>query len=185
METTLKAAMMADGYHGLNKGVAGIESNCFFERGGLRYVFVLPEHRLDWIYGCLSDEMKKALEESLPLKRCIQCICGRLHSEMISIDWARGPNYSLEKHGGDVRWDSKRCTSDWMHAPLEPRLVTVLAVLLRELNAAIPLWFNDETVTARDGSFDSDKIEVLRFHLWRLTTSPTTTSVTMEMHPSR
>ncbi len=184
MEKSLKAAMMVDGYHGLNKGLDGIESNCFFERG-LRYVFLLPEHRLDRIHGCLSEEMRSALDAFLPLGGCIQYIYEQLHSEMISINWSPGPNYSLKKPGRDVRWDSKRYTSDWIHAPLDPKFVAVLAVVLRELNAAIPMWFKDKTLTARSDAFDSGKMEVLRFHLRRRTTVDRTVSVTMELQSSR
>ncbi len=148
IEMTLKAAQMVDGYHGLNKdmGIPGFIEN--FDVGGLTYVYVRPTHRLDTIYNdYLSDAMKDALRRFAPMKECLHRIYDVLHSDMMDVNWAPGSNYSAG--AGQVRYDSKRYTSDWMMARLDPGFVLAMLEPLRQLNEAIPAWFHDRELKAR------------------------------------
>ncbi len=148
IEMTLKAAQMVDGYHELNKdmGIPGFIEN--FDVGGLTYVYVRPTHRLDTIYNdYLSEAMKGALRSFLPMKECLDHIYGALHSDMLDVNWAPGSNYSAS--AGRVRYDSKRYTSDWIMARLDPRFVLGILGPLGQLNDAIPLWFRDRELKAR------------------------------------
>ena len=148
IESTLKAAQLVDGYHEFNKemNIPGFIEN--FEVGGLTYVYIQPTHRLDTIYNeYLSDAMKKALRDFLPLKEYLDHIYAVLHDESMDLNWAPGRNYSLR--AGRVRYDSKRYTSDWIKTRLDPRFVATMLGPLRQLNSAIPLWFNDRELKAR------------------------------------
>lgn len=148
IEMTLKAAQMVDGYHGLNRdlGIPGfIES---FDVDGLTYVYIRPTHRLDTIYNdYLSDAMKGALRRFVPMKECLDRIYDVLHSDMLDVNWAPGSNYSAR--AGRVRYDSKRYTSDWLMARLNPGFVLAMLEPLRQLNKAIPTWFHDRELKAR------------------------------------
>lgn len=148
LEMTLKAAQMVDGYHGLNRdlGIPGFIEN--FDVSGFTYVYVRPTHRLDTIYNdYLSDAMKGALRSFLPMKECLDQIYGALHSDMLDVNWAPGSNYSAG--AGRVRYDSKRYTSDWVMARLNPGFVLAMLEPLRQLNKAIPAWFHDRELKAR------------------------------------
>ena len=148
IEMTLKAAQMVDGYHEFNKdmGIPGFIEK--FEVGGLPYVYVLPTHRLDTLYNdCLSVTMKEVLRDFLPLKECLDHIYEVLHCESMDLNWVPGSNYSPK--AGRVRYDSKRYTSDWIAARLDPRFVLEMLAPLRQLNDAIPLWFHDRELKAR------------------------------------
>ena len=148
LEMTLKAAQMVDGYHGFNKdmGIPGFIEN--FEVGGLTYVYVRPTHRLDTIYNdYLSDAMKGALRRFVPMKECLGRIYDVLHSDMMDVNWAPGSNHSAG--AGRVRYDSKRYSSDWMMARLDPGFVLTMLEPLRRLNDAIPGWFRDRELKAR------------------------------------
>ena len=148
LEMTLKAAQMVDGYHGLNKdlGIPGFIEN--FDVGGLTYVYVRPTHRLDTIYNdYLSETMKGAVRSFLPMKECLDRIYDVLHSDMMDVNWVPGSNYSAG--AGRVRYDSKRYTSDWMMAQLDPGFVLAMLEPLRQLNDAIPAWFHDRELRAR------------------------------------
>jgi len=148
LEMTLKAAQMVDGYHGLNRDlrIPGYIEN--FEVGSLTYVYIKPTHRLDTIYNeYLSDAMKNALLSFLPMEACLDHIYEMLHSDSMDVNWVAGSNYPARS--GQVRYDSKRYTSDWIMARLDPRFVLGMLGPLRQLNGTIPLWYDDRELKAR------------------------------------
>ena len=149
IEMTLKAAQMVDGYHGFNRDldIPGFIEN--FEVGSLTYVYVLPTHRLDTMYNkYLSDVMKEALRNFLDLKELVGLLYEVLHPETMDLTWAPGTNHSAKE--GRVRYDSKRYTSDWISTHLDPRVVLEILPPLRRLNRAIPAWFHDRELKARE-----------------------------------
>lgn len=161
LEQTLKAAQMVDGYHEFNKGMAGIQGN--LDIGGMPYVYVRPTHRLDLIYDeCLSETMKAALSSFLPVRSWIHVLYDCIHSEGLEINWSPGKNYALKNFGAGIRYDSKRYSGDWTNAWLDSSLVLTAVTLWRELNAAIPLWFDDRTLKARNGSLGEADAASLR-----------------------
>lgn len=148
LELTLKAAQMVDGYHGLNDDLDIPGRTDTFEVDGLTYVYVPPTHRLDVIYDKhLSLTMKDALQTFFPLAECITRIYNALHPESLEMAWGPGTNYRA--NSGNVRYDSKRYTSDWMMPILAPEFILGILAPLRDLNGALPLWLNDRELKAR------------------------------------
>ena len=137
---------MIDGYHEFNTdlGVPGFIGN--FEVGSLVYVYVRPTHRLDTIYNeHLSDVMKRAIRSFLDLRELVRVLYEVLHPWTMDHTWAPGTNHSLK--AGRVRYDSKRYTSDWVSARLDPRFVLAILPPLRRLNRAMPDWLHDRELT--------------------------------------
>lgn len=68
---------------------------------------------------------------------------------MLDVNWAPGSNYPTS--AGRVRYDSKRYTSDWVMARLNPVFVRAMLEPLRQLNRdrAIPAWFDDRELKPR------------------------------------
>lgn len=147
IEMTLKAAQLVDGYHQFNKDkdIPGFIEN--FEVGGFTYVYIKPTHRLDTIYNeFLSDTMKQALRDILPMKECLDLIYDVLHGTSMDLNWVAGSNHSAKT---SIRYDSKRYSSDWGVGSLDPGFVWSLLTPLRLLNSAIPLWLHDRDLKAR------------------------------------
>ena len=148
IEMTLKAPQMVDGYHKFNADmdIPGFIDS--FEVGGLTYVYIQPTLRLDTICNdYLSETMKDAVRDFLPLRECLDHLYAALHPALMDLNWAAGSNYPAK--AGRIRYDSKRYTSDWIGTFLDPRFVRSMLTPLRRLNSVIPLWFHDRELKAR------------------------------------
>ena len=152
VEIMLKAAMMVDGYNGLNKNVELPRRVANFEDpAGMIYVYVVPTHRLDELYEYLSTPMKEALCRvcaPVSLTFAIDLISRTAHPKSQEDFWAPGvaaPNRKQWPKFQNVVYDSPRYRNNLIRS-LSSNCIHKFVYGFRRINGALPNWLGSRTL---------------------------------------